>query len=98
LEWWIDAETFLPVQVVQCSQFGCETFRFHYEKLNQPLPAAAFQPPVEQGANVKSDDWYERKLGPDEKRFLTIKDGGDGRMSGRLGVSGPTGTTSSGLN
>jgi serine/threonine protein kinase/tetratricopeptide (TPR) repeat protein len=98
LEWWIDAETFLPVQVVQCSQFGCETFRFHYEKLNQPLPAAAFQPPVEQGANVKSDDWYERKLGPDEKRFLTIKDGGDGRMSVRLGVSGPTGTTSSGLN
>jgi tRNA A-37 threonylcarbamoyl transferase component Bud32 len=98
MEWWIDAETLLPVQAVHDSQFGCETVRFHYDELNQPLPAAAFQPPVEPGAGVKSDDWYERKLEPDENRFLTIKDGGDGRMTGRFGVSGPSGTTSSGLN
>ena len=50
-EWWIDAETFLPVQVVQYGTYGCETFRFRYERLNQPLPDAAFQPPVEPGAN-----------------------------------------------
>jgi len=35
---------------------------------------------------------------PDEKRFLTIKDGSNGEMSGRLGWSSPGGTTSSGLN
>ena len=97
-EWWIDAKTLLPVQVVQSSQFGCETFRFHYDKLNEPMPDAAFQPPVEPGASVKSDDWFEKKLGPDEKRFLTIMDGCNGEMSGRLGRRGPEGTTSSGLN
>ncbi|MGO8764013.1 MAG: protein kinase domain-containing protein [Limisphaerales bacterium] len=96
--WWIDAETFLPVQVIQCGTFGSEIFRFHYDNLNLPLPVATFQSPVEPGASLKSDDWFERKLGPEDKRFLTIKDGADGRMSGRLGVSGPEGTTSSGLN
>jgi len=75
-----------------------QTFRFRYERLNQSLPDAAFQPPVEPGAELKSSDWFERKLGPDDKRFLTIKDGADGQMSGRLGVTGPGGTTSSGLN
>ncbi|HTV63913.1 MAG TPA: protein kinase [Verrucomicrobiae bacterium] len=98
LEWWIDARTFLPLQVVQCSTFGNEIFRFHYDNLNQPLPEAAFQPPVQPGAELKSSDWFERKLGPDDTRFLTIKDGADGAMSGRFGVSGPGGTTSSGLN
>ena len=47
---------------------------------------------------MKLSDWFERKPGPDDKRFLTIQDGCDGQMSGRLGVRGPAGTTSSGLN
>ncbi|MBU6411708.1 MAG: hypothetical protein KGR98_15090, partial [Verrucomicrobia bacterium] len=98
LEWWIDAKTFLPVQVVKCSSFGRQAFRFQYDNLNQPLPAADFQPPVESGSKLKSSDWFERRPGPDDSRFLTIKDGCDGQMSGRLGVRGPGGTTSSGLN
>jgi hypothetical protein len=84
--------------VVHYGTFGYEIFRFHYDNLHQPLPDATFQPPIKPGAELKSSDWFERKLGPDDKRFLTIKDGADGQMSGRLGVSGPGGTTSSGLN
>jgi hypothetical protein len=101
LEWWIDAETLLPTQVVENSQYSSETFRFRYEKLNQPLPDTAFQPPATTGINAKKDAFKlfkQETPAPDEKRFLTIKDGCDGRMSGRLGWSSPSGTTSSGLN
>ncbi len=98
LEWWIDAETLLSAQVVKCGTYGSQTYQFRYAQLNQPLNDAAFQPPVEPGTETKSSDWFEKNPGPDEKRFLTIRDGTDGTMSGRLGVRGPGGTTSSGLN
>ncbi len=101
LEWWIDAGTLLPAQVVESSQYSSETFRFRYEKLNQPLPGTAFQPPAVTEINAKPDAFKlfkQETPAPNEKRFLTIKDGCDGRMSGRLGWSGPGGTTSSGLN
>jgi hypothetical protein len=101
LEWWIDAKTLLPAQVVENDQYGSETFRFRYEKLNQPLPDAAFQPPAMTGINAGKDAFKlfkQETPAPDEKRFLTIEDGCEGRMSGRLGWSSPGGTTSSGLN
>jgi serine/threonine protein kinase/Sec-independent protein translocase protein TatA len=100
-EWWIDAETLLPARVVQYTQYGCEIFNFHYEKLNQPLSVADFQPPAVAGINAKPDAFKlfkQEKPAPGENRFLTIKDGGDGRMSGRLGRRDSNGTTSSGLN
>jgi serine/threonine protein kinase/heme/copper-type cytochrome/quinol oxidase subunit 2 len=95
-EWWIDAETYLPVQVVKDSGYGREIFKFHYEGLNQLLPVAAFQPPATQGS--KSQDWFDKKLGPNETFFFKIKDGSDGQMSGRIGRRGPNGSTNSGLN
>jgi serine/threonine protein kinase len=101
LEWWIDAETLLPMQVVNTSQYGCQTYSFHYQKLNQPLPDTAFQPPAFTGINAKQDAFQlfkQTALAPGEKRFLKIKDGSNGEMSGRLGWSGPEGTTSSGMN
>ena len=98
-EWWLDAETFLPVQIVQYNTTGFEMYRFHYEKLNQPLPDSAFAPPVEKGAMPKAVDWFKPKPDPGEQRFLTIKDGSDAQMSGRFGIQGPNGTTTSaGLN
>jgi tRNA A-37 threonylcarbamoyl transferase component Bud32/uncharacterized membrane protein YidH (DUF202 family) len=101
LEWWIDAETLLPVQVVNNSQYARQTFRFHYEKLNEPLPDTAFQPPATTGTNARKDAFklFEQKTpAPDEKRFLRIEDGSNGEMSGRIGRRTPGGTTSSGLN
>jgi hypothetical protein len=41
---------------------------------------------------------FKRPPAPEEKRFFVIRDGASGRMSARLGWSGPGGTTSSGLN
>lgn len=96
-EWWIDCQTYLPVQVVQSATFGKQAFRFHYEHLNETLAEATFQPPIPPGAKHETADWFE-KPGPDARRFITIRDGCDGEMSGRLGVQGPGGTTSSGLN
>ncbi|HWY31974.1 MAG TPA: hypothetical protein VNX46_14535, partial [Candidatus Acidoferrum sp.] len=98
LEWWIDAVTYLPAQVDRCGTFGRQIFRFQYQALNQPMPVTVFQPPVTPGAKLESSDWFEKKPGPDDKRFLTIKDGADGKMKGRLGVRGPGGSTDSGLN
>jgi hypothetical protein len=101
LEWWIDATTLLPTQVVENNQYSSETFRFRYENLNQPLPDTAFQPPATTEINAKKDAsklFKQETPAPGEKRFLTIKDGGDGRMSGRLGWNSPGGRTSSGLN
>jgi serine/threonine protein kinase len=101
LEWWIDADTLLPVRVVQYTQYGCQTFNFHFEHLNQPLAITEFQPPAATGTNARPDAFKLFKQAipaPGEKRFLTIKDGSSGEMSGRLGRRGPDGTTSSGLN
>jgi hypothetical protein len=96
--WWIDAQTYLPVQLVQYVLYGQEIYQFHYEGLNQPLPDTVFQPPVEAGASITPEDWYQKKLGKDETRFFRIDDGCNGNMSGRMGRRGPNGSTDSGLN
>lgn len=97
-EWWIDAKTFLLLRLVQHRSGGEDTLTFDYQELNQPLPDSAFQPPIASGPGVVSDDWFNKKLGPGEIRFLTIKDGSSGTMSGRIGRQGPNGSTDAGLN
>lgn len=99
LDWWIDAETDLPRQLAEYSTYGSEIFTFSYSKLNQPLPDSEFQPPL---AHKTKPDKYtlfkQTTPAPDEKRFLTIRDGADGRMSGRIGYRNKQGSFSSGLN
>ncbi|HUA64753.1 MAG TPA: protein kinase [Alphaproteobacteria bacterium] len=97
-EWWIDAVTFLPAQVTGAMPGAMQIWRFQYADLNQPLPDSAFQPPVAPGASVPPMDWFKAKLAPHETRFLTIKDGSDGGISGKMGRRGPIGSTDSGLN
>jgi hypothetical protein len=100
-EWWIDAETKLPRQRIEYSPYGCQIFTYNYEKLNQLMPDADFQPPVVAGINTKADQtklFKQETPTPDEKRFLIIRDGVGGRMSGRLGYQNGNGRTSSGLN
>lgn len=96
-EWWIDAKTLLPVHLIEDGSSCRQVFDFHFENLNRPIPIADFRPPAraEKGAKAVL---YKDAPGPDEKRFITIRDGSDGRMSARIGVSGPNGRTSSGLN
>jgi len=96
-QWWIDAETFLLRQIVQCYANGSQVVRFDYTNLNQPLPESTFQAPVAPAGDAHPL-FFEKEPGPGERRFLRISDGSNGRMSGRLGWHGPNGTTSSGLN
>jgi len=43
--------------------------------------------------------WFKQaEPAPDETRYLKIRDGCDGRMSGRIGRRDANGSTSSGLN
>jgi len=96
-QWWIDAETFLPKQMVNYSGNWCQVVRFDYKDLNQPLPEVAFQPPAAPTSDTHPL-FFDKEPGSGEHRFLLINDGSGGRMSGRLGWHGPGGTTSSGLN
>jgi beta-lactamase regulating signal transducer with metallopeptidase domain len=96
-QWWIDEATFLPRQLVQYRPGGCQMVRFDYQDLNQPLPDSAFRPPAAPGGDAHPL-FFKKEAGPDERRFLRISDGSNGRMSGRIGWHGPGGTTSSGLN
>jgi beta-lactamase regulating signal transducer with metallopeptidase domain len=96
-QWWIDEETFLPKQIVQYHPNFCQIVRFDYKDLNERIADSAFEPPVAPGGDAHPL-FFEKEPGPDERRFLRISDGSNGRMSGRLGWQGPNGTTSSGLN
>jgi beta-lactamase regulating signal transducer with metallopeptidase domain len=96
-QWWIDAESFLLKQIIQVHPNGCQILRFDYHDLNQPIPDSAFQPPVKPGEDPKPSILRELPT-PEERRFLHISDGSNGRMSGRIGFRGPNGTTSSGMN
>lgn len=96
-QWWIDQKTLLPNQIVQYHPYGCEVVRFDYQQLNEHLPDSAFQPPA--GAEKSAQPlFFKDQPASGEHRFLSISDGSNGRMSGRLGWHGDGGTTSSGLN
>ncbi len=94
-QWWIDDRTYRPMEVRQFGdgyEFGS---RFLYDAVNEPLPQAAFAPPVPR--DLKPDP--PAALDTDyTNRFLNVRDGADGRMSVRWGKQGPKGRSSSGLN
>ena len=99
-EWSIDAESFLPARVetlligVFRNSYAIE---FTHSHINQPIPDEEFRPPADLGA-PKPDRAVEPPIEGCTGRFLNVKDGSDGRMSVRWGMTGPKGTTSSGLN
>lgn len=96
-QWWIDATTHVPRQIVRYHPNRCDLVRFDYTHLNQPLPESAFRPPAGPEEATPSS-FFGGEPAPDEHRFLHISDGSNGRMSGRIGRRGPNGTTSSGMN
>ncbi len=93
-QWWIDADTLLPLQASQYDLHSRRDLIFQFEGLNEPLAAKEFQPPTSE----VSDDQFLAKDATHNRYFLRISDGSNGRMSGRLGVRGSGGTKSSGLN
>jgi hypothetical protein len=98
-EWWIDAANLRPVQVrfYEGGLFegGLEArYRFHYEKVNQPIPDQEFAPPTVEGVNPEPVEPLDADY---TTRFLNLMDGSSGHMSVRWGKQGPKGRSSSGL-
>ncbi len=94
--WLIDAETYLPLKILQETSYGELNYRFEYERINQVFDNSEFKP--ESVTSIAGEP--EEPLGEGyETRFITIVDGTEtGKMSVRWGKEGSKGTVSSGLN
>jgi hypothetical protein len=94
-EWFIDAQTLLPLRVVMTASWGSQIIDYRYISVNQPIPDKEFSPDEEPGVK-------DVKAQPLEKgythRFLNVIDGSSGRMSVRYGEKGPERQRSPGLN
>jgi beta-lactamase regulating signal transducer with metallopeptidase domain len=90
--WSIDAETLLPLQVEMDHRFA---FAFTPTRINEPIADAVFRP--ETGPDIEPKPAEALPEGFN-KRFLSVIDGSNGRMSVRWGMHGPKGRSSSGLN
>ncbi|MFP6582800.1 MAG: sigma-70 family RNA polymerase sigma factor [Candidatus Hydrogenedentota bacterium] len=94
VQWWIDPSTLLPVYLKEYNR-GMRTQRiFEYKSINQPIPAEEFQLI---GLDHLAPESTPLKLGFDT-RYLNLRDGADGRMTLRWGITGPKGSESGGLN
>jgi hypothetical protein len=93
--WYIDPQTFLPVQLDACATYGVWRTRFLYDAVNQPVPDEVFAVPKLEGISPSPAEPLEEGY---TRRFVNVRDGGDGRMSVRWGMTGPKGRSSSGLN
>ena len=95
--WYIDAQTYLPLQVFKESAHGMR-FRSQYEfsRINEQFDDSEFKSETVTDVATQS----EEPLGDGyDTRFINIIDGtATGRMSVRWGKKGPKGTSSSGLN
>jgi len=95
-DWWVDEETWMPVQLIK--YWGGPSrmvHRFRYESVNKPIDITKFRPQGVEGLPRK----LVEPLGEGyTTRFVTVKDGSNGRMSVRWGKLGPKGRYSGGLN
>jgi hypothetical protein len=94
-QWRIDAQTCRPVEVKTFYEFGVTRDRFHYDTVNEPLPAAAFAVPRLEGVSPTPPEALDADY---TNRFINLRDGSDGILSVRWGKKGPQGVHSSGLN
>jgi len=94
-QWWIDPRTALPAQLVQFRDSGLERTRFFYDAINESLPASDFALPHIEGVSPEKPEALDADH---TRRFVIVRDGSDGRMSGRWGKKGPKATASTGLN
>jgi hypothetical protein len=94
-QWWIDARTLLPAELVQFSSDGIWRTRLLYDAINTPVSAAVFAVPRIAGVVAGPPDPLDTNY---TQRLVIIRDGADGRMSERWGQKGPKGISSGGLN
>jgi len=94
-KWWIDARTALPAQMEQFFDSGVSRTRFLYDVVNETLPVAEFAVPRIEGLTPSPPESLDQDY---PNRFVSIRDGSNGRMSERWGKVGPKGRSGSGLN
>jgi outer membrane lipoprotein-sorting protein len=102
--YWIDSETYMPVQIENDFGLFNLSYVFNYIHINEPLAGSNFRPDFVKGVEPQDPDVQFKDL-PEhqfdkksDKRFLNVQDGSSGNMSVRWGKYGPKGTVSSGLN
>ena len=93
--WWINAETYQLVQLVQYGGGIRVVRRFFYDCVNEKIPDSEFRPKLRQTVNPEEPKPLDKDY---NIRFLNVIDGSNGRMSCRWGRRGPKGKYSSGLN
>ncbi len=94
--WWIDTETYLPLQVEVDSGGNYTLKRFNYLTINETINVSEFRPDFIKGVKPQAPEPLKEGY---DTRFLKLIDGSrDGRMSVRWGEYGPKGRRSSGLN
>lgn len=95
-EWWIDGETWLPVQLVRHAAKRQRTVsRFIYDRVNEPMDISEFQPEDASAAPRRSLELLQEGY---TARFLNVRDGSDGLMRVGWGMIGPGGRRMGGLN
>ena len=94
-QWWIDARTGLPMEMVKFHEGGVFRTRYFFDAINTPLKDDVFATPKIEGLPTSAPDALDADY---TNRYVVIRDGSDGRMSARWGKQGPKGTSSSGLN
>lgn len=96
ITWWFDSETYMPAKVVSDSGRWRVSYRFVYDRVNEPINDSEFRPEsvtkIEPQEPEPLDENYNT-------RYIRIIDGSSsGRMSINWGKYGPAGTSESGLN
>jgi hypothetical protein len=93
-EWFIDAGTFLPLRVLNGGS-GVLAIDFTHTRVNRPIEEAEFRPESGPDAPAAKPDVL-----PDgyTRRFLSVNDGGSGRLSVHWGMNGPKGSSTGGVN
>jgi beta-lactamase regulating signal transducer with metallopeptidase domain/tetratricopeptide (TPR) repeat protein/outer membrane lipoprotein-sorting protein len=96
ITWWFDSETYMPAKIISDSGRWRESFRFVYDRVNEPINDSEFRPESVTKIKPQEPEPLDENY---NTRYIRIIDGSSsGRMSIRWGKRGPKGTSGSGLN
>jgi outer membrane lipoprotein-sorting protein len=96
ITWWFDSETYMPAKIVSDPGRWRESYRFIYDRVNEPINDSEFRPESVTKIKPQEPEPLDENY---NTRYIRIIDGSSsGRMSIRWGKRGPKGTSGSGLN
>ncbi len=95
IRWQVDEQSGRVLENTQFSDNFEMRTRFFYDSVNQPLTPENFAVPNIAGLSPAPPDPLDQDY---TLRFVTLRDGSDGKMSLRWGKEGPKGRSGDGLN